>query len=68
MSSKLFERETIHGQRYRRTEGQKPWPGLALIWILLMGEGLNQKLKSENIKIGTWETCWVTYLGFKFYE
>ena len=41
------------GQRYRRMEDQKP--GLALnkvmhlTMILLKGEGLNEKLKSENI-------------------
>ena len=29
-SSEIFERGIFVGQRYRRMEDQKPWPGLAL--------------------------------------
>ena len=44
------------GQRLRRTEDQKSRPALAVTQDSMKGEGLNQKLKSENAYIvrGMW--------------
>ena len=36
------------GQRYRKTEDQKPWPAFSVNLDLLKREGLNQKLKCLN--------------------
>ena len=38
-NDEIFERGTFVGQRYRRMEDQKSWPGLP-------------KIKSKNVKIG----------------
>ena len=40
------------GQRYRRIEDKKPWPGLALKQDFAKEKSLTQKLKSENVWIG----------------
>ena len=41
------------GQRYRRMEDQKPWPGLEIHQDFAKGRGgLKPKLKSENVGIG----------------
>ena len=37
------------GQRYRRMEDQKPWPGLALNREFSKGRGLKPKAANENI-------------------
>ena len=37
------------GQRYRRMEDQKPWPGLALKREFSKGRGLKPKVTNENI-------------------
>ena len=37
------------GQRYRRMEDQKPWPGLALNRKFSKGRGLKEKVTNENI-------------------
>ena len=36
------------GQRYRKMEDQKPWPGLALNQEFARGRELKPKLKPEN--------------------
>ena len=52
-SSEIFERGTnFVGQRYRRMEDQKPWPGLALNREFSKGRGLKPKVTNENIYIG----------------
>ena len=48
-SSEIFERRIFVGQRYRRMEDQKPWPGLALNREFSKGRGLKPKVTSENI-------------------
>ena len=48
-SSEIFERGIFVGQRYRRMEDQKPWPGLALIREFSKGRGLKPKVTNENI-------------------
>ena len=48
-SSENFERGIFIGQRYRRMEDQKPWPGLALNREFSTGRGLKSKVKNENI-------------------
>ena len=40
------------GQRCRRMEDQKPWPGLALTERFLKGEGLKQKLQMKISRLG----------------
>ena len=40
------------GQRYRRMEHQKSWPGLALNKSFPKGERLNQKLQMKISKLG----------------
>ena len=40
------------GQRYRRMEDQKSWPGLALNQEFSKGRGFKPKVKNENIQIG----------------
>ena len=40
------------GQRCRRMEDQKLWPGLALNQNFAKARGLKQKLKSKDFKIG----------------
>ena len=37
------------GQRYRRMEDQKSWPGLALNQEFSKGRGFKPKVKNENI-------------------
>ena len=37
------------GQRYRRMEDQKPWPGLALNREFSKGRGLKPKVTNENV-------------------
>ena len=37
------------GQRYRRMEDQKPWPGLALNLKFSNGGALKPKVKNKNI-------------------
>ena len=48
-SSEIFERGTFCGQRYRRMEDQKPWPGLALNQESSNGRALKPKVKNKNI-------------------
>ena len=48
-SSKIFERGIFVGERYRRMEDQKPWPGLALNREFSKGRGLKPKVTNENI-------------------
>ena len=48
-SSEIFERGIVVGQRYRRMEDQKPWPGLALNREFSKGRGLKPKVTNENI-------------------
>ena len=47
--SEIFARGFFVGQRYRRMEDQKPWPGLALNQEFSKGRGLKPKVKNENI-------------------
>ena len=37
------------GQRYRRMEDQKPWPGLALNEEFSKGRALKPKVKNKNM-------------------
>ena len=48
-SLEIFIRGIFVGQRYRRMEDQKPWPGLALKREFSKGRGLKPKLTNENI-------------------
>ena len=48
-SSEIFGRGIFVGQRYRRMEDQKPWPGLVLHREFSKGRGLKPKVTSENI-------------------
>ena len=48
-SSEIFEKGIFVGQRYRRMEDQKPWPGLALNREFSKGKGLKPKVTNENI-------------------
>ena len=48
-SSEIFERGIFGGQRYRRMEDQKSWPGLALKREFSKGRGLKTKVTNENI-------------------
>ena len=48
-SSEIFERGNFVGQRYRRMEDQKPWPGTE---SFLKEEGLNQKLQMKISTLG----------------
>ena len=48
-SSEIFERGMFVGQRYRRMEDPKPWPGLALNREFSKGRGLKPKVTNENI-------------------
>ena len=41
--------EFFVGQRYRKMEDQKPWPGLALNQEFFKRRALKPKLKNENI-------------------
>ena len=48
-SSEIFEKGLFVGQRYRRMEDQKPWPGLALNREFSKGSGHKPKVTNENI-------------------
>ena len=48
-SSEISERGIFVGQRYRRMEDQKPWPGLALNREFSKRRGLKTKFTNENI-------------------
>ena len=47
---KQFGNEKLStGQRYRKMEDQKPWPGLARNHNFAEGGGIEVNLKSENV-------------------
>ena len=47
---KQFGNEKLStGQRYRKMEDQKPWPGLARNHDFAEGGGIEVNLKSENV-------------------
>ena len=48
-STEIFEKGIFVGQRYRRMEDQKPWPGLAINREFSKGRGLKPKVTNENI-------------------
>ena len=52
--SKIFKRGTFFGERYRRMEDQKPWPGLALKQGFAKGRGLKPTVEKRKCLI--WET------------
>ena len=43
------------GQRYRKMEDQKPWPGLARNQDLVKGEGLKPKAKNLSENVQNWK-------------
>ena len=47
------------GQRYRRMEDQKPWPGLALNREFSKGRGLKPKVTNENIVYSNVSQTWI---------
>ena len=48
-SSEIFKKGIFVGQRYRRMEDQKLWPGLALTREFSKWRGLKPKVTNENI-------------------
>ena len=53
-SSEIFERGIFAGQRYRKMEDQKPWPGLALNREFSKRRRLKSKVTNENLFIQTY--------------
>ena len=54
-SSEIFERNFFVGQRYRRMEDQKPWPGFSPNQDFAKGRRF--KPKSKKCKCLNWGTC-----------
>ena len=55
-SSQIFEKGILAGQRYRRMEDQKRWPGLALnlFFLYLVKKNIIRRANGKKLENSNW--------------